>query len=676
MRHVEFRLAMLVLVGCITASIASDLVTHPVRTFGLGDLQSVAVSIDGRRLATAGRSGVFLWDLEAGTLRQQLPSEGGTNPALAFSPDGAVLLSAGDSRIIRAWDTASGAFIREFAGHKGAILDLEFASDGGAFVSASADNTARVWDFETGETRHQVTVPGAFISAAAFTPDGARLVTAASSLGDRIQLWDLATETLIRTLPVEAWHIAELGFVRSGHMVSAGDDLVVRVWDIESGDLVRELEGSSLSIVGMATSADSRAVLVGCGDGRVLAWDSETGAVMGHVQGDYLIGFCGIPGVGWAVTAGADNRVRLVDLTSEETLQTLQGHTTSSILDVSFSPDGRYVLSGGVESATRLWNRANGDLIRTFEGHGSGTVTATFSADGTRLFTTRGHPQPMVQIWKTETGELERELGWTQGWPTCVAVSSETGRVLAGDENGKVRLWDLGSTGNPRTFTGRAAMITSVAISPDGRRIASGGSSYRPAVNVWDTMTGESIHVFELEAGSVTALAFSPSGQELLVGWEDGYLRIMDVETGAIEREIVTPAAYLNDAVYSPDGRHILIGEGWPTYTGRLYDTSTGKMLRTFAGHRWSVESVAFDVAGTAVLTGSDSVRLWDIRDVAARIRVERLASGLELHWERGILERAIDPGGPWRPLTEAVSPWTLTSDGSMGLFRVKVLEP
>jgi WD40 repeat protein len=423
----------------------------------------------------------------------------------------------------------------------------------------------------------------------------------------------------------------------------------------------------------MAVAPDSQTVIVGGSDGRVMAWDTETGEVLDELQGEPSSAISGIATVGWVITAHADNTARLLDLASGETLMSFVGHCTSTTLGVGFSPDGLTVLSGGVERSTRLWNRSDGTLQRTFEGQGAGTVTAAFSSDGKLVLTTRGHPQPMVQLWNTETGEIQHEFGWPAGWPMCATLSRDASRVVAGDQNGRVRLWEVKAGAQPRVFTGLAATVTAVALSPDGQRFASGGSSFRPAVNLWDAASGQTLHTFELNAGSVTALEFSPSGDELLAAWEDGYLRIHDVATGELVREIVTPAAYLNDAKYSPNGEFILVGEGWPHFTARLYDAATGEMLRVFAGHRWSVESVAFDHAGTQILTGSDAVRLWDITDVSARVRPRRMAGGLELSWNRGSLQQAPSLDGPWETVVEAVSPWTVPALAGGKFFRAKV---
>lgn len=667
-----FRLQTLLLPALLSALGGwAEVVTKPVRTFGLGDVQQLAISSDGRHLATAGPAGAFLWDREAGTVRHRFEEHGWRVSAIAFSPDSEVLVSASDDRLIRAWDVESGTARGTFAGHQGEILDLAFAPDGRSFASASADNTARIWALESGELLQTLEVRGAFMHAAVFTPEGDGLVTAATAPTDRIRLWDLGSGATIRTFDTPAWHVPALGFVRGGHLVSAGDDLQVRVWDLETGELVRALSGATLAMVELIASPDLPTVTVGCSDGRVIQWDAETGEVRHELTSPFLAALDEIPGEGRIMTAGTDNLLREWDLETGSNQRTMPGHSTSLTLGVAFSPGGSQVLSGGGEAAVRLWDRATGELLRTFKGHGGGTATVAFSADGSRVLTTRGAPQPMAQLWNAQTGELERDFAWPTGWPLCAALSKDGEHLVTGAQDGRVRLWDVATGQVLQNLPGPAAWVTAVAISPDQTRLAAGGSTARPQVNLWELPTGRLLHTFELEAGSVKALAFSGDGRELLAGWEDGYLRRFDVATGELRQALAVPAAFLNAAVYSPRGEFILVGEGWPFFTARLLDVETGETLRVFAGHKAPVDSVAFDATGTRVLTGSEVVRLWDVTDLTSRLRVKRTDEGLELAWNDGTLEQAASVTGPWEPVPEASSPWHVGIGAPSGFYRV-----
>ena len=131
-------------------------------------------------------------------------------------------------------------------------------------------------------------------------------------------------------------------------------------------------------------------------------------------------------------------------------------------------------------------------------------------------------------------------------------------------------------------------------------------------------------------------------------------------------------AGFLNAAVFSPDGRFILGGEGWPSFSARLWDARTGAELRVFAEHAGEVDSVAFDTTGTAILTGAEIVRLWSMADIAARLESERRPNGLELRWKVGALQQSANPNGPWVDITNAVSPWLAPINQASAFFRTR----
>ena len=84
------------------------------------------------------------------------------------------------------------------------------------------------------------------------------------------------------------------------------------------------------------------------------------------------------------------------------------------------------------------------------------------------------------------------------------------------------------------------------------------------------------------------------------------------------------------------------------------------------------MDSVAFNAAGTSILTGSDIVRLWSIADIAARLESERRPNELELRWQTGVLQRSVEANGPWSDVANAASPWIVPTDQSSAFFRVR----
>ncbi len=127
--------------------------------------------------------------------------------------------------------------------------------------------------------------------------------------------------------------------------------------------------------------------------------------------------------------------------------------------------------------------------------------------------------------------------------------------------------------------------------------------------------------------------------------------------------------------MFSPNDEFILTGEGWPFFTATLWDSRSGQPLRTFSGHKWSVDSVAFNASGTSIVTGSDTVRLWSIADLAARLTTEATPGGWELRWNRGVLQHARTVTGPWQDVPGAVSPWRISAGQPVGFFRVQAAE-
>jgi len=198
-----------------------------------------------------------------------------------------------------------------------------------------------------------------------------------------------------------------------------------------------------------------------------------------------------------------------------------------------------------------------------------------------------------------------------------VAFSPDGKLALSGSHDNTLRLWDVATGRELRTFTGHSGDVSSVAFSPDGKLALSGSDDQ--TLRLWEVETGKEIRIFTGHSYSVNSVAFSPDGRFALSGSDDKTLRLWDVTTGNSLRTFTGHYGNVNSVAFSPDGKLALSGSG--SYrdnkdnTFRLWEVETGKEIRTFPGHSESVNSVAFSPDGKLAFSGSDddTLQLWEV---------------------------------------------------------------
>ncbi|MAK62585.1 MAG: hypothetical protein CMK09_16565 [Ponticaulis sp.] len=161
-----------------------------------------------------------------------------------------------------------------------------------------------------------------------------------------------------------------------------------------------------------------------------------------------------------------------------------------------------------------------------------------------------------------------------------------------------------------KILSGHILWVSSVAFSPDGRTVLTGGGR---TVRLWSVETGEPLHTLTDHESNVMSVAFSPDGRTVLTGSEDKTARLWSVETGKTLHTLTGLEDYVSSVAFSPDGRTMLTGSG--DGTARLWSVETGETLQMLTGHLGPVWSVAFSPDGRTVLTGSDdgTARLWSV---------------------------------------------------------------
>ncbi len=250
---------------------------------------SAKFSPDQRRIVSAGDGALRLWDVETGRVLASFEGHSDDVTAAAFSPDGRMLLSGGDDGEVKLWNAETGELVRTFDGRGDKVKSVEFSPDGRQALSAGWDNALKFWDVAAGALLK--TIENKDSRLAVFSPDGRYAASAGEN--NALLLWDPASGSLVRTIGrepywdaaahVRIWErhsnsINSIAFSPDGRrLLSGSGDNTVKLWEAETGALLKTFEGRSGGVASAMFSPDGKWVLSGGEQGVLKLWDVETG---------------------------------------------------------------------------------------------------------------------------------------------------------------------------------------------------------------------------------------------------------------------------------------------------------------------------------------------------------------------------------------------------------------
>lgn len=298
---------------------------------------------------------------------------------------------------------------------------------------------------------------------------------------------------------------------------------------------------------------------------------------------------------------------------------------------VAFSPNGKYIVSGGcdqhgssfmcIQGSARVWEAATGkEIAQTNYDHD--VYAVVFSPDG-KYVASGGCDQlgsgysPCAQgsarVWEPQTGkEIARMTH--DGSVVAVAFSLDGKYVVSGSSDGMARVWEI-TTGKEIASVTHDESVFSVGFSPDRKYVVSAGGY---TASVWEAATGKvvasSYHAALGPSTPVISVALSPDGKYVVSGGADGAAIVLEAATGEQITYITHDADGSEVSVaFSPDGTYVVSASS--AGTTRLWESFTGKEIAQMMGD--SVHSVTFSPDGKYVASGgADTVRVWVYRPV------------------------------------------------------------
>jgi WD40 repeat protein len=602
-------------------------------------INDVVLSPDSRNTATInGGTAIHIHDINGRGIRQiankeilpTLSTMFIVNGSVAYRPDGRHIIAGHWDGSIRVFDAESGRNLLTFGTRR--VTDIPSAawSPDGRQIAAASGKVIRIWD-TTGRLVRTLSGHNADVGRVIWSPDGRRLASASSGDTDRsVRIWDAESGRVLRTITgpfsddrERPDRISDIAWSPNGRMLATGSSKTAKIWDPETGrqQWAASFEWESFSMP-VSFSVDSQQLFVdgypskifNTANGRELKIFKEVGGTLS-------------PDWKQIVSASEGRGFYIYDAETERLIRPGK-MLTDYIRSLSYSPDGRRIMISQGNGAN-IYDVETTDMIGSISGHIADLTSASYSPDGKWILSASSDGS--LRIWSAETFiEKARLIAFDDnewlamtpdGYYTASAkgdqyLNARVGNTVTGIDRYRAAFNKPAVVQARLSNSGRMAshggLIVSVAVNPDGTRIAS--TALDGSIKLWDLESGREMRTITGIGGSVNAVSFSPDGRTLIHGAEDKTVRIWEAETGRAVRTISGHTDYVNEARYSPDGRRI--ASVADDKLVKIWDAGTGRETRTLSGHTDMVGVVAWSPDGRRIASGTiqaeKTIRIWD----------------------------------------------------------------
>ncbi|NEQ50736.1 MAG: TIR domain-containing protein [Leptolyngbya sp. SIO3F4] len=562
----------------------------------------VSFTPDGSILGTGSNDDTArLWDAFDGSPVGRIMQHEGPVNSLAFSSNGE-LLATDNEKVVQIWDAKTQEIVASTSPHSHVISDLAFSPDGKYLISGSYDKSARIWAVKTGRPEGGVMSHSGQISSVDYAADGDFVATA--DYGNFAQVWIAPSGQslgipFVHNAGINAMSIDPVGeSLLTGsqdgqaHIWHFGHELPQHNFLASPKDLDNFVISSTESADAIAFSPTQNILLAGGINDSAQAWNVETGRTVSEpLEHNDSVDLAGISSNGTYAFTAYSNTVQ-VWTASEEFRKGKSLEHPNRVLSAVFLSDN-LILTGSEDQLIRIWNASTGELIDDSAVHAAPVIIVAVSSDGQRYFTASTDGTGKLWDAKTRT-TISTVIQHIKGISDA-AFSLEGNLLVTSSYDGNVSFWDS-RTGVQKSSNLHGARVRSVAVSPNGKTVASAGDDN--SVRLWSVLTKNAEGPMLRHNDIVTDVAFSPDGAVLATASDDGTAVIWDSFTSLPLTPPLAHSHRVATAVFSKDGQYLVTSDlglnvrAWNISALKRFDSldeqSLELLIESLTGLRWN----------------------------------------------------------------------------------------
>lgn len=547
------------------------------------------------------------------------------------------------------------------------MFSAKFSSDGEHIVTSVMDNAYRIWDTRTGaciainKKRESTTY-------AAYNADGTRIVTA-TRVDNIIQIWDVYTEELLQTFEGHEGNIVYLAFIRNGNVISASEDQTIKLWDTETGKLVRdvgyysvfrgkttissqaetfahqtrdlsigvfdlftgnilhELKGGTKSVIGYIVFSPDGKWLAGTSNDTVYIWSVCNELLvceLSEIAGPMInMAFC--PNNNLIAIASYQNPIEVREVQTGNLVATFAIDVEKDIT-MEFSPDGESILCFSSSWFTfKVLNLRKNDTQRNLRGHEENIISFAFNSDEKKAISLDS--AGFIKVWNVDSGAQIGAIDTSLESPYCAVLTRDEQHLLVVSTttvgyNGKyllqmadsneclewiVSIWDL--EGHICSILeGTDEIPDYVTFSSDNRRLVANTCD---GIQMWENRNNKLVILWEKYDTNIKSIAFDAKGLKIVsTSYDDNWIRVWDSNTGDLLYELEGDDE-LTCICISYNGDCVACGSEKGII--RVWNLQTRRVVASWSAFEFQIASIAYSPDGSKILTTTfGAVKIWD----------------------------------------------------------------